>query len=186
VAGAEAQAGGREAVSKYKKQLEKLKDDHDRLKAKLEEHRQQATEQAAQWEGQRVDLEKRLADKDKAAEKVSVELESWKRQCRVLAGERNIALEDTIRLKSEHDKLTADHAAVSEQLVEVGMQNEELKAEVERVNRYFCGIQSGEVNPIGTKGLLREWQECAKALSEFAPKAGKSYRDYQQLLAKIE
>ena len=173
-------------MSKYKKQLEKLKDDHDRLKAKLEEHRHEAAEQAAQWESQRVDLEKRLADKDKVAETTRAELEQWKRQCKVMAGERNIALEDKIRLKSEHDKLTADHAAISEQLVEVGMQNEELKAEVERVNRYFCGIQSGEVNPIGTKELLREWQECAKALAEFAPKAGKSYRDYQQLIRKGE
>lgn len=172
-------------MSKYKKQLEELKDRHDHLKIKLEEYQIMLRERGLKWEGERLDLEKKLADKDKTAEKITTELESWKRQCKVMAGERNIALEDTIRLTGEHDKLRSDHAVISEQLVEMGMQNEELKAEIERVNRYFCGIEKGEINPIGTKELLKEWQECAKALSEFAPKAGKSYRDYEQLTRRI-
>jgi len=172
-------------VSKYKKQLEKLKADYDKLKARVDEQQSLLEEHREKWGSERLDLEKRLADKDKAAEKITTELESWKRQCKVMAGERNTALEDTIRLTGEHDKLRSDHAVISEQLVEMGMQNEELKAEIERVNRYFCGIEKGEINPIGTKELLKEWQECAKALSEFAPKAGKSYRDYEQLTRRI-
>ena len=172
-------------MSKYKKQLEKLKADYDKLKARVDEQQSLLEEHREKWGSERLDLEKRLADKDKAAEKITTELESWKRQCKVMAGERNIALEDTIRLTGEHDKLRSDHAVISEQLVEMGMQNEELKAEIERVNRYFCGIEKGEINPIGTKELLKEWQECAKALSEFAPKAGKSYRDYEQLTRRI-
>ena len=172
-------------MSKYKKQLEKLKADYDKLKARVDEQQSLLEEHREKWGSERLDLEKRLADKDKAAEKITTELESWKRQCKVMAGERNIALEDTIRLTGEHDKLRSDHAVISEQLVEMGMQNEELKGEIERVNRYFCGIEKGEINPIGTKELLKEWQECAKALSEFAPKAGKSYRDYEQLTRRI-
>lgn len=172
-------------MSKYKKQLEKLQVDHAKLKARIDEQQSLLEEHREKWNSERVDLEKRLADKDKATERTIAELESWKRQCRVMAGERNIALEDTIRLRGQHDKLSADQSVISEQLVEIGMQNEELKAEIERVNRYFCGIEKGEINPIGTKELLKEWQECAKALSEFAPKAGKSYRDYEQLARRI-
>ena len=172
-------------MSKYKKQLEKLKADYDKLKARVDEQQSLLEEHREKWGNERTDLEKQLADKDKVANKIATELESWKRQCKVMAGERNIALEDTIRLTGEHDKLRSDHSIISEQLVEMGMQNEELKAEIERVNRYFCGIEKGEINPIGTKELLKEWQECAKALSEFAPKAGKSYRDYEQLTRRI-
>ena len=58
-------------MSKYKKQLEKLKADYDKLKARVDEQQSLLEEHREKWGSERLDLEKRLADKDKAAEKIA-------------------------------------------------------------------------------------------------------------------